>query len=152
MSKPTVYVGDIMTSAVYRVTCDMKVREAIVLLTTHKISGAPVIDNLDKVLTVLSEGDALRLAASDGLEATIASCLDKLTKSHKLITLKRDSTFAEAYKIFLKNSIHRIIVIDSNGRLQGVISRSNILKLLVDKSPAPAAGTPGTGTPGAGAA
>jgi predicted transcriptional regulator len=130
--RPVVLVEDIMASAVYRVTGEMKISDVITMLTTHKISGAPVTDNLDQVISVMSEGDALRLAASEGLDTTVGACLAKLVKPHKVITLKRDATFADAYKIFLKQGIHRIIVVDSNGRLQGVISRSNILRLLVE--------------------
>jgi predicted transcriptional regulator len=33
--------------------------------------------------------------------------------------------------LFLTHSVHRIIVIDNNWKLQGIVSRSNLLRMLV---------------------
>jgi predicted transcriptional regulator len=128
-------VEDIMTTAVYRVTPDMTIREVIALLIQRKIHGAPIVDQTDHVLSVISEGDAMHLAASDGLDTTVAGVLWKLKKQHQVITLERKADYTEAYKLFLKHGIHRIIVTDKNGRLQGLISRSNILKILIQTRP-----------------
>lgn len=125
-------VQDLMTSVVHKVTPDMKVYQVIELLTRYMISGAPVVDQNDKLISALSEGDLLRLAASEGLEATIAHCLGHLPPTQKLITLEKHQTFADAYKLFLKHSLHRIIVADGNGRLNGIVTRADILRLFVE--------------------
>jgi len=129
---PKVLVSEIMTAGVHRVTPEMKVYEVIELLTKYRISGAPVVDQIDLVLTVISEGDVMRLAASEGLDATIAHCLPHLPKPHKLVTLEKSDTFTAAYKLFMKHSLHRIIVVDGNGRLHGLVSRADILRLIVE--------------------
>ena len=121
-----------MTSEVFSVSPEMTVRDAIGLITTKKISGAPVVDSMHKVISVISEGDLLKLAASGALEKTIASCLTKLPKTEKLMTLKKTDTFTDAYKMFLTHPVHRIVITDANGRLQGIVSRSNVLRLLVE--------------------
>ncbi len=125
-------VQDLMTSAVHRVKPEMKVYEAIELLTRYMISGAPIVDQGDKIMSVLSEGDLLRLAATEGLDATIAHCLLQLTPTKKLITLEKHQSFADAYKLFLKHSLHRIIVVDGNGRLNGIVTRADILRIFVE--------------------
>lgn len=139
---PPLKVEDIMTSNVMGVPPEMTVREAMQLLSTHRISGAPVVNNMNKVLSVLSEGDLLKLAATEGLDKTISACLPRLCKTENLMTLKKTSTFSEAYMMFLSKTVHRIIVIDGNGNLQGIVSRSNVLRVICSTSDAPATQQP----------
>ena len=121
-----------MTVDVFTVSLEMTVRAATQLMTEKHISGAPVVDTMGKVITVISEGDLLKLSAAGMLEKPVATCLSKLVKTDKLITLTRGADFKDAYKLFLANSVHRIIIIDGSGKLQGIVSRSNILRLLVE--------------------
>lgn len=133
-------VKDFMTSNVVTVTLKMTVREAIIMLTTSKISGAPVVDLANKVVSVVSEGSLLKLAAAKKLDKSIESCLSLLPKESKLVTLSTKSTFIDVYRLFLASPVHRIIVADANGHLQGIVSRSNILRIIVNtKAPASAA-------------
>lgn len=141
---PQLKVEDIMTSNVMGVSPEMTVREAMRLLSTHKISGAPIVNNMNKVLSVLSEGDLLKLAASEGMDKTISTCLPRLCKTENLMTLKKTNTFSEAYMMFLTKTVHRIIVIDGNGNLQGIVSRSNVLRVICSTSDAPAEEQPKT--------
>jgi len=124
-------VKNFMTSEVHKVTLDMTVRKAIVLLTSNKISGAPIVDHLQNVVSVVSEGNLLKLAAAKSLDKLISDCLNQLPKTSSLITLSTSSSFADVYRLFLSNPIHRIIITDANGRLQGIVSRSNVLRILV---------------------
>lgn len=127
-----VRLEQIMVTQVYRVHPGMKLREVAEMFLAHNISGAPVVDAMDRVISVVGEGAVLRLAASAGLEATIAHCMPLLTPASKMITLEKHNTFTEAYRIFLKHNIHRIPIVDSNGVLQGLLSRNMILKLFVE--------------------
>lgn len=121
-----------METNVVRILPEMKLREVIELMIKHQISGAPVVDSLDRVISMIGEGDAIRLAATAGIESTIAHCLQHLVPSHKLITLTRTAPFSEAYQIFLKHKIHRIPVVDGGGALKGFVTRSLILRIFVE--------------------
>lgn len=123
-------VESLMITDVHSVTVDMTVREAIGLFLKHGISGAPVIDSVKKVVSVISQSDLMKLAAAKGLETTVGSNLGTLPPSNKVITLKRNVTFTELYRKFLAIAAHRIIIIDDNGRLVGLVSRSIVLKIL----------------------
>lgn len=125
-------VETIMIPNVFAISLQMTVKEAILLLVEKRIGGAPVVDNSLKVVSVVSEGDLLKLAAFSGLDKKIGACVDKLVKSDKLITIKKTDSVTDAYKLFLANAVHRLIVADDNGKLQGIVSRSNILKVFVD--------------------
>ena len=129
----------IMTTPVFSIDTDMTVRAAIQVLVGKKIGGAPVVDKNNLVVSVVSEGDLLKLAASLGLDKKISDCLSRLPRPEKLITVKREDVFTNIYRIFLSHPVHRVIVIDDHGKLQGIISRSNVLKVLVKFDAKPAA-------------
>lgn len=128
---PNVTVEMMMTTDVKAITQDMSVRDAIILLIKNRISGAPVVNSNQEVISVVSETDLLKLVRH-GLDQPIGHCLSQLAKPPNLITLHRQNTFTEAYRIFSTKAIHRIIVVDSNGRLQGILTRGNVLRILVD--------------------
>ena len=124
-------VKEFMTPSVHTVTLDMTVREAIEKLTSNQISGAPIVDSSQKVVSVVSEGNLLKLAAGKNLDKKISQVIGQLPKSESLIHLSSASSFIDAYRLFLANSVHRIIIMDANGKLQGIVSRSNVLRILV---------------------
>ncbi|MBX3022190.1 MAG: CBS domain-containing protein [Bdellovibrionales bacterium] len=126
------HLEQIMVTKVHRITGVMKLREVAELFLSQGISGAPVVDNSGHVISIIGEGAILRLAATEGLEATISSCLPKMTKQNELITLQKHDTFKEAYRLFLKHNIHRIPIVDSNGALQGLLSRNTVLQMFVE--------------------
>lgn len=122
-----------MTKSVHTIALTMTVRDAIKVLTGHKISGAPIVDGMNNVVSVMTEGDALKLATSPGgMDKAISKCLDQLCKQEKLVTIKSGDSFADIYKLFLHHAFHRVIVVDGSGKLHGVVSRSNVLRLLVE--------------------
>ena len=128
-SQQAITAETLMTIKVHCITTEMKISDAIGLLLTHRIHGAPVVDSLKKVISEISEGDLLRLAPK-GLNKTIGACLDSLPTFAKLETVKRGAPFAQLYREFLSKDIYRIIVVDDNGQLQGLVSRSDILRVL----------------------
>jgi CBS domain-containing protein len=129
---PKVTVEEFMVTKVFRITPDLTLLDVAELFLKKGISGAPVVDGMDRVLTVLGEGATLRLAATEGLSATVAHCLPKLTPTDKIVTLQRHATFQDAYRMFLKHNIHRIPIVDANGILKGIISRSLLFRIFVE--------------------
>lgn len=129
---PTVLVTDFMVREVHRVTPDMKLWEVAELMMKHNISGAPVVDAMDHVISVIGEGDTLRLAAAHGVTTTVSHCLPELPQTKDLVTLQKFATFTDAYRLFLKHKYHRIPIIDGAGTLKGLITRSSILRMIVE--------------------
>jgi CBS domain-containing protein len=129
-AQPQIIAETIMTAKVHCITPEMTISQAIGVLLSHRIRGAPVVDTLTKVISEITEADLMKLAATKGLNKTIATCLDSLPTFDSLITFKRTTPFSTLYREFLTHPVHRIVIVDNNGRLQGLISRSDILRLL----------------------
>jgi CBS domain-containing protein len=135
--QPAITAETLMTTKVHCVTAEMKVSEAIGLLLTHRIRGAPVVDTLRKVISEITEADLLKLATK-GLNKTVGTCLESLPSFADLDTLKRTAPFAHLYREFLTKEINRIIIVDDSARLQGIVSRSDILRVLYRPKTEPA--------------
>lgn len=129
MSFAKLTVESIMTSKVFSIVPTMTVGEAVNLLLQNKISGAPIVNQAGVVISVMTEGDLLKLTATDGLDKKVGACMEKLTKTADLRIIRKSDSCVDAYRMFLKHDVHRLIVCDANGKLQGIVSRSNILRM-----------------------
>ena len=132
INSPKLTVAEVMMSTLHVVTPDMKVHKAVELLYKHAISGAPLVDQNHILLSTVSEGDLLRLAAKDGFEATLEHCRPHLKTEKDIVTVMQHDTFAEAYKLFLKHSLHRLIVVDAARKVHGIVTRADILRLFIE--------------------
>lgn len=125
-------VEKIMVTKVFSVTPEMKLWEVAEFLIQKRISGAPVVDRVGNLLSVIGEGNLLRLAATEGLDATLKQCWEKMPWTSKLFTLKKHDSFADAYRLFLRHPIHRIPIVDDSGKVVGIISRGTILRMFIE--------------------
>lgn len=126
-----ILVESIMTSQVFTISPQMSVRDAISLILVKKVSGAPIVDSTNTVISMISEGNLLKLAAFAGLDAKIHSCLDQLIKPTEIVTVRKTQPVMDVYKLFLQHQYHRIAVTDGTGKLQGIVSRSNVLRVFL---------------------
>lgn len=121
-------VKDIMTSPVSSLNTVMTIKEAITFLIENKMSGAPLLRQDGELVSVVSEMDLMRLGVLENVDTKLAFCVEKLPKISKLITITKDKSFAELFKLFLENQIRRVLVIDSRKRPIGIVARRDILK------------------------
>lgn len=145
------HAADIMTTKVITVQTDTSVREIAGLLLTHRISGVPVVDAEQRVVGIVSEGDLMRRVENDTGQqhswwlAAILSAEEKTAeyiKSHgrtadeimtrNVLTVTEDTPVHEIARLLETRHIKRVPVI-SEGRLVGIVSRSNLLHGLAAK-------------------
>ena len=125
-------VEDVMTEMVFAVTPVMTLREVVSLFLEKKISGAPIIDQNGKVISVISQSDLIQLIALEGMAKTVNFYLPKLPRTEDVISVRRTDLFRDVFKQFLVKPVRRIIVTDGNGSLQGLVSKSNLLKAFLE--------------------
>jgi len=125
-------VEGFMTTGVHTVDLGTTVKAAIQLLLEKHISGCPIVNSSQTVVSVVSALDLMKFAAMGGLDKNLQTFLDKLVKPEKLITIQRNQKFADAFKLFLTHKVGRVIVVDGNGRLLGLVTRSSMLKVFME--------------------
>jgi predicted transcriptional regulator len=121
-------VEEMMTIDVVAVTPVMTLKEVVKLFLERRISGAPVIDQNGNVISVISQTDLIQFIALDGMAGQVNQYLKKLPKTENVVSVRKTDLFRDVFKEFLIKPVRRIIVVDDNGRLQGIVSKSNLLK------------------------
>jgi predicted transcriptional regulator len=121
-------VEKFMVGNVISVTTNVKVRDAIKLLLEKQISGVPIVDVNQILLTVATEFDLMQFAARGQLDSLISQVLDRLPAKEKLYTVKKGDNFKDAFKFFLANGVRRVIVVGVTGKVDGIVARRDILR------------------------
>ena len=120
-------VKDFMTKNPITVEEHTSIYDAIELLATYKISGLPVVDKENRLVGVISEWDVLHLLtdAEVNKNATVG---DYMTRD--VISFKEDDSAIDVCDFF-KNSNKRRVPIVNDGKLVGIVSRHDIIKLIL---------------------
>ena len=100
---------------------DALVSDALELMRTYNISGVPITDESGTLVGILTNRD-LRFAP-DATQPVSA-----LMTSRDLVTAPVGTTLAEAEAILHRHKIEKLPVVDSEGRLKGLITVKDIQK------------------------
>jgi len=138
-------VRDIMTAEVYYAYRHTPLQEVAFLMMEKNISGLPVVDEDRKAVGVISEKDFLsRMGGGKSMHvmAVIAECLKdsgRLAESVRngkaedimtspAITVSEDFTVFRTMGLFSSKGINRAPVVDNAGRLEGIVSRADLIR------------------------
>jgi CBS domain-containing protein len=147
----TARVAEIMTRNVEVIRRDRDVQELERLLLEKKIHGVPVVDDDGRLVGVVSqtdllawhhmagvdgatfydytnlllpgEGDFQGLRLSDVRAATVGKIMSSLTHS-----IGPDEALGTAAAMMVKRQVHRLIVVDDERRVLGVVSAIDLLR------------------------
>ena len=103
-------------------TPDATVGEALRLMRGNKIGGIPIVDAQHKLVGILTNRD-LRFEINHKVKVS-----EVMTKDH-LITAPEGTDLKKAELIFKKNKIEKLPVINKAGKLIGLVTFGDILKL-----------------------
>jgi len=100
---------------------DRKVSEAMELMANFKISGVPIVNRENKLVGILTNRD-LRF------ETNHAQPISNIMTSENLITVPVGTTLDEAKAILQKHKIEKLLVVDDENELRGLITVKDIQK------------------------
>ncbi|OGA72938.1 MAG: IMP dehydrogenase [Betaproteobacteria bacterium RIFCSPLOWO2_12_FULL_65_14] len=103
------------------VTPEMTVREVMALQREHRISGFPVV-KAGKVVGIVTNRD---LRFETNLEQPVKSIM---TPQRKLVTVREGASRDEAKELMHRHRLERVLVIDEEFHLKGLVTVKDILK------------------------
>jgi IMP dehydrogenase len=103
------------------ITQDMTVRDAIDLQRSNKISGLPVVEG-KRVVGIVTNRD---LRFETRYEAPVREIM---TPRERLVTVREGASLEEAKALMHAHRLERVLVIDGNDELRGLITVKDITK------------------------
>ncbi|MEU8849500.1 CBS domain-containing protein [Streptomyces sp. NPDC048564] len=140
MSESPYTVSDVMTHTVVAVGSEAPFKEIVELLDQWKVSALPVLAGEGRVVGVVSEADLLpkeelrngnEIGSDIGEQLKAGALTAGELMSTPAVTVHADASLAEAARIMARRHVKRLPVVDGVGMLQGVVSRSDLLKVFL---------------------
>ena len=132
-------VRDIMTSPAIVVAPDTTLPAANALMKEKRIRHLPVVEN-GRLVGIVSRGDLREASISASINADqyeLHFMLNRLTvgklMTRKVFTVTPDAFLVHAAELMTENKIAGLPVVDPDGAVAGIITESDLLKMLVRK-------------------
>lgn len=145
---------DIMVSPVITVRKNATVRDVAKILLEKRISAVPVVDNVGKLVGIVTESDLMRRAeagtehvyswwvhflagdatvAADYAKAHAAKVEDVMTSD--VVTAAPETPLHEIATLLEERQIRRVPIINTDGNLIGIVSRANLIQVVASAQP-----------------
>ena len=146
-------VKDIMTKDVVTVKKEASIREIAQTIVDHDVSGLPVMDDDGTVCGIVSEGDLVRKEFAPELPdelcilgaviyysglreyqdafRKIAAISAEQLMTKKVVTVKAYDDVSDVARLMRDRHIKRVPVLDDEGHLIGIVSRQDIVKMML---------------------
>ncbi|MFK4105310.1 CBS domain-containing protein [Streptomyces sp. NPDC019531] len=137
-------VSDVMTPTVVALMSGAPFKDIVRTMRQWRISALPVLDDERRVVGVVSEADLLLK------EEFHVGALDPKTRMNRFadlakagartagelmtapaVTVAADATLAQAARTMARYGVKRLPVVDRTGRLQGIVSRRDLLQVFL---------------------
>jgi CBS domain-containing protein len=136
-------VKDVMTRQVRTVTPTAGFREMVALIEAARVSALPVVSESGAVEGIVSEADLLlkeeperdrhrfesRARRRERAKAAGTTAAEVMTRP--VIAAWPDMPVSEAARLMRAKGVKRLPVLDADGRLVGIVSRSDLLRIFL---------------------
>jgi len=145
---------DVMISPVITIRKSATVREVARILLEKRISAVPVVDNIGKLVVMITESDLMRRAeagtehryswwvhflagdatiAADYVKSHAAKVEDVMTSD--VVTATPETPLHEIASLFEEHRIKRVPIVSEDGNLVGIVSRANLIQVVASARP-----------------
>jgi CBS domain-containing protein len=146
---PHLTVADVMTRDIAHVQSDTPVSEIVTLLIDRALRALPVVEADRRVVGIITDGDLITRGPTDlsvdlqralplaERAAQVATLTDQPHRAADLmtpnpVTLPANTPLAQAAAVMAARHLKRLPVVDDQGRLVGMVSRSDLLKTVAE--------------------
>ena len=114
---------------------ETSVIDVIHMMVKYSISSVPIVDESNRVLNVFEAVDVISIikgSAYDELTTSVGEALGKRAEDFAgIYTCSEEDRLDSIFDTIRKSRVHRLVVIDEENRLRGVISLSDILQYVL---------------------
>lgn len=132
-------VRDIMTAPVLVIAPTATVPAASALMKEHRIRHLPVVEN-GRLIGIISRGDLREASIAAGINADayeLHFMLSRLTvgklMTRKVFTVTPDAPVVHVAELMTEHKIAGLPVVDEAGAVIGIVTESDLLRMLVKK-------------------
>jgi CBS domain-containing protein len=118
-----VKVSEVMTRGVEKISAAATIEEAAKQMKIHNVGILPVVDD-NSVVGVVTDRDLVLRAVATRLRPEMTRVRDVMTR--KAISCYEDENIAEASQLMEQQLVHRLIALDRNDELVGIVSLSDL--------------------------
>ena len=125
-------IADFMVTDLITVSPGMDILQAVTLLLDRGVSGAPVVEETDELVGILTKKDCFKAALNAAYYKELGGAVDQyMTRSPETLDARID--IVSAAERFLASPYRRFPVVE-DGHLVGLLSRSDLLRAFVELS------------------
>jgi CBS domain-containing protein len=147
-------VARVMTKNVVSIPSDATIFEAAERLVGSGVSAMPVVDSTGRMVGIISEADLVRRTeiATQPRKSWLARVFaDKTTAAREyvalharrvtdamskpVVTVGEDDTLDRVAELMAKHDVKRLPVVKDGGFVVGIVSRANLLQVLLSRDP-----------------
>ncbi len=139
-------VGDTMTTSLRTCQRSETLERAVKIMWEHDVSEVPVVDDDGFLVAMVSDRGACLCAYTQGkaLSQIAVTC----AASARLHTVRPDTSLDTAHDLMRRHSVRCLPVVESTGRLVGVLSITDVIRTLsLQGEPRLSAATIAAGSP-----
>ncbi|KAI1891170.1 hypothetical protein AGOR_G00162180 [Albula goreensis] len=117
------------------VRSDTPLYTALGIFVDQRVSALPVVDDNGRVVDIYSKFDVINLAAEktyNNLDVTVTKALQHRSQYFEgVLTCHRHETLEAIINRLVEAEVHRLVVVDEQEVVKGIVSLSDILQALV---------------------
>ena len=116
----------VMKKGVVKVSPDTSMTELKEVLRLNRISGVPVLEG-ERLVGVISIEDLIKALVEGDIQAPV-----KKRMTTRLITVRESESVVEAVKKFAQYKVGRLLVVNEQGHLRGILTGGDITRGLLE--------------------
>ncbi len=128
-----VFAHQIMTSPVVTAFMDQNIEVTWKLFSECGFHHLPLVDKNNRLCGIVSDRDLLRYAANHGRAIGAIPISQLMTK--RVVSTEEDAEIRTIAEVMCGQSIGAVPVVDEALQVTGIVSRSDILRTLVNRAP-----------------
>ncbi len=118
-------VSEVMTKDIVSVEPSLTIDDLTQFMFEKKHMGYPVIEH-NTLKGIITFTDVRKVMPLDRYSVLVS---DVMTKD--IVTIPKEATAADAFKLMVSNNIGRVLVVDENGSVSGILSRTDLMHTMM---------------------